>query len=230
MPYATPNDCRVRAVGVNTLVIPDTSSTGLNLTLCITEADVLIDEAARAGEYALPFSPVPERITHLSAIGGLARARRALELGNQNGLSDLTDAYLREFERGLDDLRSGEMDPGTTTVASEAVTMAADYSTWSQLAYGGIMLGSVTLVSSGGGTTFTENRDEYDPDYLPDAVKDYQVDHTLGRVRRLDGGHIGAGEQVVASYEYSYRQPTNPQDAEYAGKTAAVTHLRREDG
>lgn len=228
MPYATPNDCRVRAVGVSTLVIPDTSSTSLNLTACIAEADALIDEAARAGDYALPFSPVPERIAHLSAIGGLARARRALELGNQSSLSDLSEAYLREFERGLDDLRSGEMDLGTTVVASEGVTIASDYSTWTRLAHGGVILGTLSLASQSG-TVFVEDRDDYDPDYLPDAVKDYQVDHTLGRVRRLSGGQIGAGQQVVVAYEYSYRQPTNPQEAEYAGRTAASSELRRGD-
>jgi hypothetical protein len=229
MPYATPNDCRVRTVGMTTLVVPDVSSAGLNLTLCIAEADALIEEAARAGDYTIPFAPIPTRIRDLSAVGAIARARRALELGNQERLLEVADAYLQEFEQGLRDLRTGAMDLGTTTVSSEAVTMAADYSTWTRLGHGGLVAGSVTLSSSGGETVFVEERGAYDGDYLPEAVKDYEVDHVAGRVRRLSGGRIGAGAQLAASYEYYYRQPANAQDAEYAGTSVAVGEMRRED-
>jgi hypothetical protein len=214
---------------MNTLVIPDVSSTGLNLMTCIGEADALIDEAGRQGDYAVPFSPTPERIRDLSAAGAIARARRALDLGNQETLSETFDGYQREFEEGLRLLREGLLDLGTSVVSAEAVVMAGDYSTWARLAYGGLALGSVTLVSSGGGTAYTEDRGEYDADYLPAAVKDYQVDHRRGRVRRLSGGRIGCGEQVEVSYEYYYRQPANEQDAEYGGKSAAVGELRRKD-
>lgn len=229
MPYSTPTDCRMRTVGMNTLVVPDVSSTSLNLTTCIAEADALIDEAARAGDYAAPFAPTPERIRDLSAVGAIARARRALDLGNQETLSAAFDDYQREFEEGLRLLREGALDLGTTLVSSEAVALPADYSTWAKLSYGGLALGSVTVTSSGGVTTYTEDRAEYDADYLPDAVKDYEVDHLQGRVRRLSCGRLGAGEQVAVSYEYYYRQPANPQDAEYAGDSVAVGELRRGD-
>ena len=229
MGYATAGDCRMRVVGMNTLVIPEVSSTSLNLTVCIAEADALIDEAARAGDYTAPFSPAPRRICDLSAIGAIARARRALELGNQETLSADFDSFQREFEEGLKQLRAGVMDLGTTSVSSEAVAMAGDYSTWTRLARGGLVLGSVTLVSSGGGTTFVEDRSGYDADYLPDAVKDYEVDHGMGRVRRLSGGRLGAGERAAIAYEYYYRQPGEAQEAEYEGKSASVGEMRRND-
>ncbi|NIM07231.1 MAG: hypothetical protein GTO55_11300 [Armatimonadetes bacterium] len=229
MGYSTPGECRMRTVGMNTLVIPDVSSTSLNLTVCIAEADSLIDEAGRQGDYAVPFSPVPERIRDLSAMGAIARARRALDLGNQEALSETFDGYQREFEGGLRLLREGALDLGTSTVSAEAVVMSVDYSTWTGLAHAGLAQASVTLTSSGGVTTYTEDRGEYDHDYLPAAVKDYQVDHLRGRVRRLSGGRIGSGEQVEISYEYYYRQPADPQDAEYGGKGAAVGEMRRGD-
>jgi len=230
MGYSTPGECRVRTVGMNTLVIPDVSSAGLNLTTCIAEADALIDEAGRQGDYAVPFSPAPERIRDLSAVGAIARARRALDLGNQEALSETFDGYQREFKEGLRLLREGAMDLGTSVVSSEAAVVPPDYSTWTRLGHGGLVPGSVTLVSSGGVTTYTEDRGEYDSDYLPAAVKDYEVDHLRGRMRRLSGGRMGAGEQVTVSYEYYYRQPANPEDAEYGGKSVAVGELRRGDG
>ena len=229
MGYCTPGDCRMRTVGMNTLVIPDVSSTSLNLTTCIAEAEARIDEAGRAGNYAVPFSPVPERIRDLSAAGAIARARRALELGNQETLSVEFNDYQREFEEGLRLLREGALDFGTTAVSGELVAMPEDYSTWARLAHGGIVLGSVTVTSSGGVTTYTEDRSEYDADYLPAAVKDYAVDHRQGRVQRLSGGRMGAGEPVEAAYEYFYRQPVDMQDAEYGEKSAATGELRRED-
>ena len=67
MPYCIPDDVRLRAVGMTEEVIPDVSSSSLNLTTCIAEADGEIDEAARAGDYEVPFSPVPDRIRDLSA-------------------------------------------------------------------------------------------------------------------------------------------------------------------
>ncbi len=229
MAYSSPNDCRVRTVGMNTLVVPDVSSTSLNLTACIAEAEALIDEAGRQGDYAVPFSPTPARIRDLSAVGAIARARRALEMGNQETLSADLGGYQREFEEGLRLLREGAMDLGTSTVSGEAVTMAEDYFTWAKLAYGGLVPGSVTLTSSGGVTTYAEDRAQYDADYLPAEVKDYEVDHRAGRVRRLSGGRIGAGEQVLVSYEYYYRQPAAVEDAEYAGKAPAVGEMRRGD-
>jgi hypothetical protein len=97
----------MRAVGMTEEVIPDVSSSSLNLTTCIAEAEAEIDEAASAGAYVVPFDPAPERITHLSAIGALARARRGLQSGNQPSAEP--DAYRREFDAGLALLRAGKL-------------------------------------------------------------------------------------------------------------------------
>lgn len=105
MPYSTPTDVRLRAVGLTEAVVPDVSSTHLNLTTSIAEADAEIDEAARAGGHQVPFAPVPERIAHLSAIGALARVLRALQLGNQP--APAPEPYRAEFEAGLQVLRRG---------------------------------------------------------------------------------------------------------------------------
>jgi hypothetical protein len=97
-------------------VVPDVSSTSLNLTTCIAEADAEIDEAAAAGDYVVPFDPVPERVAHLSAVGALARARRALQAGNQ--ASTQPDPYREEFEAGLAALRAGAL-PESDVVARQ---------------------------------------------------------------------------------------------------------------
>jgi hypothetical protein len=227
MPYSTPDDVRLRAVGMTEEVIPDVSSTSLNLTTCIAEADAEIDEAARAGDYEAPFDPVPVRITHLSAIGALARARRGLQLGNQ-ALTE-ADPYRREFEVGLALLRRGALDVGTVLVSGESAQMPVDDGDWARLAHAGIVEGSITLTNQAGTFTYVEDRRDYQPGYRPDAVKDYRVDHRAGRLQRLLGGRIGAGDTVLASYEYHYRQPAHAQDAEYAGRTASADRLLRLD-
>jgi len=116
MPYSTPTDVRQRAVGMTEEVIPDVSEDSLNLTTCIAEADAALDEAALAGGCQVPFDPVPERIAHLSAIGALARARRALQAGNQAGTEP--DPYREEFEAGLVLLRVGKL-PSSDVVTRE---------------------------------------------------------------------------------------------------------------
>jgi len=227
MPYSTPNDIRLRAVGLTAEVIPDVSSTSLNLTTCIAEADAEIDEAGRAGDYEVPFDPVPDRICDLSAVGALGRARRGLQLGNQPAAAP--DPYRRDFDAGLDLLRRGALDLGTVVASAEQVVMPTDDGDWAQLAHRGILAGSVTLTNTAATFTYVEDRREYEPGYRPDAVKDYQVEHRAGRLRRLLGGRIGAGQTVLASYEYYYRQPGTAQDAEYAGRTASSDHLLRLD-
>ncbi len=116
MPYCTPTDVRLRAVGMTEEVIPDVSEDSLNLTTCIAEADAEIDEAAAAAGLTVPFDPAPERIVHLSAIGALARARRALQAGNQP--AGEPDSYRQEFEAGLARLRAGEL-PSSEVVTRE---------------------------------------------------------------------------------------------------------------
>jgi len=227
MPYSTPNDVRLRAVGMTAEVIPDVSSTSLNLTTCIAEADAEIDEAGRAGDYEVPFAPVPDRVRDLSAIGALARARRGLQLGNQPAAQP--DPYRRDFAAGLDLLRRGQLDLGTVVVSGEQVVMPTDDGDWAQLDHRGVLAGTMTLTNTTATFTFVEDRREYQPDYRPDAVKDYQVDHRAGRLCRLLGGRIGAGQTVLASYEYYCRQPADAQDAEYAGRTASSDHLLRLD-
>ncbi len=227
MPYSTPNDVRLRAVGMTEEVIPDISSSSLNLTTCIAEADGEIDEAARAGDYEVPFSPVPDRIRDLSASGALARARRGLQLGNQSAAEP--DPYRSEFEAGLDLLRRSALDFGTVLVSGEQVVMPADDSDWAQLAHRGILTGSVTLTNESASFAYVEDRREYQPDYRPNSVKDHQMDHRGGRVRRLLGGRLAGGQTVLASYDYYYRQPGRAQDAEYAGQTASSDQLLRLD-
>ena len=227
MPYSTPNDIRLRAVGLTAEVIPDVSSTCLNLTTCIAEADAEIDEAGRAGDYEVPFDPVPDRVRDLSAVGALARARRGLQLGNQPGAPP--DPYREDFDAGLDLLRRSQLDLGTVVVSGEQVVMPTDDGDWAQLAHRGLIEASVTLTNTAAAFTYVEDRRDYQPDYRPDAVKDYQVDHRDGRLRRLLGGRIGPDETVLASYEYYRRQPAATQDAEYAGRTASSDHLLRLD-
>ena len=227
MPYCTPNDVRLRAVGMTEEVIPDVSSGSLNLTTCIAEADAEVDEAGRAGDYEVPFDPAPDRIRDLSAVGALGRARRALELGNQT--STQPDPYRQEFETGLELLRKGALDLGTVVVSGEAVVMAQTDSEWAQLAHRGVLLASMTLTNQAGSFTHVEDRHDYDPDYQSGAVKDYRVDHRGGRICWLSGGRIGPGQTALASYEYFRRQPGSAQDAEYAGRTASVDRLMRGD-
>ena len=227
MPYSTPNDIRLRAVGLTTEVIPDVSSTSLNLTTCITETDAEIDEAGRAGDYEVPFDPAPDRICDLSAVGALGRARRGLQLGNQPTAQP--DPYRQEFDAGLDLLRRGHLDLGTVVVSGEQVVIPTDDDDWAQLAHRGILEATVTLTNTAGAFTYVEDRRDYQPGYRPDAVKDYQVDHREGRLLRLPGGRIAAGQTVLASYDYYYRQPATPQDAEYAGRTASSDRLLRLD-
>jgi len=226
MPYSTPNDVRLRAVGMTVEVIPDVSSTSLNLTTCIAEADAEIDEAARAGDYEAPFDPAPVRIVQLSAIGALARARRGLQLGNQP--SPQPDPYQAEFEAGLALLRRGALDLGTVAVADEAVVMPAEEGSWARLAHRGLVVGSVTLTDEAAAVAYIEDRSAYDPSSADEAA-DFAVDHRGGRVRRAAGGRIGPGQRVLASYVYYYRQPEVAEDAEYAGRTASAGELLRLD-
>ncbi len=107
MPYCTPTDVRQRALGMTEEVIPDVSTDSISLTTCIAETEAEIDEAAAAGGYTVPFDPVPERIQHLAALGALARARRALQSGNQP--VNEPDPYRQEFETGLTLLRNAKL-------------------------------------------------------------------------------------------------------------------------
>ena len=228
MPYSTPNDCRVRTVGITTLVIPDTSSTQLNLTTCISEADAEIDEAARAGNYESPFDPVPARVLSLSAIGGIAKARRALELGNQDQLSRVTERYLTELELGLERLRAGALDLGTVTVNSEGAALGATEA-WTKLAHRALLPESVTVANAAGTFTYVEDRSAYDPSYLPDTTKDYLVDHREGKLRRTESSRVANGETVQVSYQYYYRQSAPLGDEEYSRRTASAGDLLRGD-
>jgi len=227
MPYCTPTDVRLRAVGMTAEVVPDVSSTSLNLTTCIAEAEAEIEEAGRAGDYEIPFDPVPSRIRDLCAIGALARARRALELGNQP--AEEPDPYRREFEVYLHLLRQGQLDLGAVEVSEEELTFPADDGDWAQLAHGGLLTGSVTITSDSDGLSYVEDREDYEPGYRPNAVKDYRMDHRGGRLMRLSGGRIGPGQRALVSYRYFLRQPKRADDAEYEGRTASTGELLRGD-
>ncbi len=207
-------------------MIPDVSSTGLNLATCLAEADEEINEAARAGDYEAPFAVTPARVKWLAAIGAVAKARRALELGSQAEPGGTTDAYQTEFQAGLALLRQGRLDLGTVRVESQAVTLPADYEQWVSLGHGGVVLGSMELRCSG--VLLTEDRHTYDP-ADPSGVKDYVLDHRLGRVRRLAGGDSPAGGLCTATYEYFLKQPAGLQEPEYGGRSAQVGDLGRLD-
>jgi len=222
MPYCTPNDVRLRAIGMTEEVIPDVSSSSLNLTTCIAEAEAAVEEAGRAGEYEVPFDPVPNLIAQCTAVGALAQARRGLELAGGD------DPYRREFEGGLEMLRRGQFDLGTVTVnSSEAVAMPAEDGDWVQLAHRAACQGSVVVKNESLSFTYTEERRGYQPGYRPDAIKDYVVDHDLGRIRRTPESRTAPGQIVKANYEYYRRQPGRPQNAEYARRTAQVGEIRR---
>lgn len=227
MAYCTPNDVRLRAVGMTADVIPDASEDSLNLTTCIAEAEAEVEEAARAGDYEAPFDPVPARIRDLTAVGALARAARALRLSNQP--ADEPDLYWQEFEAGLALLRRGGMDLGTVAVSGELVVMPQEEGDWARLAHRGLVVGSVTLMNETGTFTYVEDREAYQPGYRPDSVKDYQVDHREGRLGRLLSGRIGPGQAVKASYEYHRRQPPRADEAEYSRRSAAADVLMRGD-
>ena len=223
MPYCTPADVRLRAVGMTEEVIPDISSSSLNLTTCVAEAEAAVDEAGRTGEYEIPFvDPVPAPITQLTVAGALARARRGLELAGED------DPYRQESEAGLEMLRRGQFNLGTVTVnSSEAVAMPAEDGDWVQLAHRAACQGSVVVKNESLSFTYTEERRGYQPGYRPDAIKDYVVDHDLGRIRRTPESRTAPGQIVKANYEYYRRQPGRPQNAEYARRTAQVGEIRR---
>lgn len=221
MPYCTPSDVRLKAVGMTEEVIPDVSSGSLNLTTCIAEAEAEIEEAGRAGDYEVPFDPVPDLVAQLAATGALVKARRALELSREE------DTYRRDYQIGLELLRRGQLDLGTVTVSGEAVTMPAEEGDWAQLAHRAVCQGSVVVTSDDASFIYTEERRGYDPEYRADATKDYLVDHELGRVRRTEESRIALGQTVRVSYEYYRRQGGRPQNAGYAGRTAEVGEVRR---
>jgi hypothetical protein len=236
MAYSFPADVRMKMVGITTAVIADVSSTAVNLTDLIAEADGEIEEAARAGNYELPFGDVssattPRRIRDLSAVGATAKARRTLEQGNQRVESATFDRYSREFEAGLQRLWGGAMDLGVVSVNSEGVAADTDanFEIWVPLAHGGIVHGAVTLTNAAGTVAYLEDREAFDPGYQASAVKDFVVDYRQGRLRRLPGGEIGAGQQLVISYDYFWKQPAREQENEYAGRTAQPGHLGRQD-
>jgi hypothetical protein len=208
-------------------VIPDVSEGSLSLTTCIAEAEGEVDEAARAGGYETPFDPVPDRVRDLCAVGALAKARRALELGNQPG--EQADPYRSEFEAGLDLLRRGRLDLGTVKVEGEHVTVPTDDGDWTALAHRGLLRGSVTVTNDAGTFTYVQDRGDYEPGYRIGSIKDYQVEHREGRLRRLSGGRITPGQALVVSYEYSYRRPSRADEAEYEGRTASGGELVRGD-
>ena len=221
MPYCTPNDVRLRAVGMTEEVIPDVSSGSLNLTTCIADAEVEIEEAGRTGDYEVPFDPVPELIGQLAATGALVRARRALELAGAD------DPYRREYQIGLELLRRGQLDLGTVEVNSESVAMPAEDGEWGQLAHRAVCQGTVVVKNDSASFTYTEERRGYEPDYRPDAIKDYVVDHDFGRLRRTSESRIAPGQALEVSYEYYRRQTGRPQNTGYAGRTAEAGEVRR---
>jgi len=227
MPYCTPNDVRLRAVGMTEEVIPDVSSAGANLTTCIEETGVEVDEAARAGDYEAPFDPVPERIQDLCAVGALAKARRALELGNQPAAAP--DPYRAEFEGGLELLRKGEMDLGKVSVTDETVVLPSEAEEWVSLAHRALAVGSVTATNEAATVTYVEDREAYEPGYRSGSAKDYRVDHRLGRIAWLESGRMQPGQTVKVSYEYFRWQPGRGEEAEYGRRTASAGELLRGD-
>jgi len=202
------------------------SSSGLCLATCLAQTTAEVEEAGRAGEYEVPFAPVPERIRWLTATGAVARARQALELAGQEAQGATAESYLAAYREGLSLLRQGRMDLGTVSVTSQGLVLPADYEHWAELGHRGIVLGSVSLVA--GDYVLVEDRSEYDPGD-PVEVKDYLVDHREGRIRRLSGGRAGAGETCTVSYRYFYKQPPGVQKSDYTGSGVQMGMLGRQD-
>ena len=201
-------------------VIPDVSSGSLNLTTCIAEAEAEIEEAGRAGDYEVPFDPVPDLIAQFAAAGALMRARRGLELTSED------DPYRREYQLGLELLRRGQLDLGTVTVSEESVTAPAE-GEWAQLAHRAVCLGTVTVTDESASTTYAEDRSDYEPAYRPGASAHYVVDHDEGRLRPTPESRIAPGQPLKVSYQYYRRHGGRPQNAGYAGRTAETGEMRR---
>ena len=118
---------------------------------------------------------------------------------------------------------------GTVEIVDEQFAIPQDDGEWAALAHAWVVRGILVVTDGSGAFAFVEDRIDYEPGYRPDAVKDYQVDHRRGRVRRLSGGRIAPSQTVLASYTFFRRQPHQAQDAEYAERTASEDSVRRGD-
>ena len=80
----------------------------------------------------------------------------------------------------------------TVSVTDEAVTLSGTHAAgdWVSLDYGRDGISSVTITSSDGATTYTENTD-------------YVVDYEDGRVSRLSAGAITDGQSILVDYTYN---------------------------
>jgi hypothetical protein len=237
MPYSLPSDAREILHLLTADVIADTAVGSMSLESCRGLADADIDEAARAGNYDVPFSATSTAsgtyaaiawVRRTSALGTVAYARRGLELAQKGREAQVASDYEADFRSRLRMLREGKVDLGTA-VHSQALTLPPDFYTWAELEKAGIVLGSVSATDTSGTVSYIEERSAYEDLYRPGVPKDFEVDHTFGRARLISGGELAPGAVMNLSYTYFLKQPARPQETELRGETAQMGKLRRTD-
>jgi hypothetical protein len=237
MPYSLPSDAREILHLLTTDVIADTAVGSLSLESCRALSDSDIDEAARAGNYDVPFSTTSTAsgtyanvawLRRTSALGTVACARRGLEFAQKGQEAQVASDYEADFRSRLQRLREGKADLGTA-VHSQSLALPPDAYTWAELEKAALALGSVTATNTSGTVSYLEDRGAYEDLYRPGVPKDFEVDHTFGRLRLVSGGKLAPGASINLSYTYFIKQPARPQENELRGETAQMGKLRRTD-
>ena len=163
-------------------------------------------------------------------VGSVVAGKKTIEF--KDGLTGLpTERYLLppdvKIKATLQDFETDVLDKlfhtarvavssSTVSVTDEAVTLSGTHSAgdWVSLDYGRDGISSVTITSSDGATTYTENTD-------------YVVDYEDGRVSRLSGGAITDGQSVLVDYTYNTEtgyKITIPTDIKSSTFTVRLSH------
>jgi hypothetical protein len=237
MSYSLPPDAREILHLLTADVIADTAVGSMSLESCRALADADIDEAARAGNYDVPFSTTSTAsgayaaiawVRRTSALGAVAYARRGLELAQKGREAQVASDYEDDFRSRLLMLRDGKVDLGTA-VHSQSLTLPPDFYTWAELEKAAVVLGSVSATNTSGTVSYLEDRSAYEELYRAGVPKDFEVDHTFGKMRLTPGGKLAPGGVVNVSYSHFIKQPARPQETELRGETAQMGKLRRTD-
>ena len=237
MGYSLGSDARELLALLTEEVIADTAVGSLSLARCRQAADAAIDEAARAGNYDVPFSVTSTAsgsyasigwVRDGSAIGTVVYARRGLESVGAAAEGAAGLLFEKEFEARLERLRKGEVDLGTA-VHSQSLAIPAEYYTWGSLDKRGLVKGSARMTTGEGAVEFVEDRSAYDETYRLGVVTDYEVEHVGGRVRALPGGRIATGAGVMVSYTYFIKQPAIAEEEQARARTVEAGQVARTD-
>jgi len=231
--YSYAWEARYLCAKLDSTVISDASANTISLAACRNLADNAIDEAARAGNYDVPFGVTSTSsgsqaentwVRDLSKIGTVAYALRGTAFPMAEAAEPDT-AFLEDFDARLALLRDGVADLGTVT-RCETVTMPDNESTWYHLGKGALKLASVRVLV--GTTVYLEDRRNYEEDYYPAETHHFEVDHVRGLIRALDAGALQSAT-VVVSYEYYLKQPAPAIEAMAAGRAIETGLLIRRD-